>query len=53
MRQPETRYAKVGGSSVASTVSGKGPIDLVGTMGPGGHVEHVYAVADGAQISAA
>ena len=42
MRQPETRYTKVAGSSVAYTVTGKGPVDLVCTMGLGGHIEHVW-----------
>ena len=42
MRQPDTHYAKVGGSYVAYTVVGTGPVDLVCTMGLGGHVEHVW-----------
>ena len=42
MRQPEIRYAKVGDSSVAYTVVGKGPVDLVCTMGLGGDVENVW-----------
>jgi len=42
MRQPEIRYAKVGESDIAYTVAGKGPVDLVCTMGLGGHVEHVW-----------
>ena len=42
MRQPETKYAKVGDSNVAYSVTGKGPIDLVCTMGLGGHIEHVW-----------
>jgi class 3 adenylate cyclase/pimeloyl-ACP methyl ester carboxylesterase len=42
MRQPETRYAKVGDSNVAYSVTGKGPVDLVFTMGLGGHIEHVW-----------
>jgi pimeloyl-ACP methyl ester carboxylesterase/class 3 adenylate cyclase len=42
MRQPEIQYARVGDSYVAYTVSGSGPVDLVCTMGLGGHVEHVW-----------
>jgi class 3 adenylate cyclase/pimeloyl-ACP methyl ester carboxylesterase len=42
MRQPDINYAKVGDSYVAYTVAGNGPVDLVCTMGLGGHVEHVW-----------
>ena len=42
MRQPDIKYAKVGDSNVAYSVAGNGPIDLVCTMGLGGHIEHVW-----------
>ena len=42
MRKPEIQYTKVGGSSVAYTVAGKGPVDLVFTLGLGGDVENVW-----------
>ena len=42
MRQPDIRYASVGESKIAYSVAGKGPRDLVMTMGLGGHVEHVW-----------
>jgi class 3 adenylate cyclase/pimeloyl-ACP methyl ester carboxylesterase len=42
MRHPDTKYTKVGDSYVAYTVTGDGPVDLVCTMGLGGHVEHVW-----------